>query len=48
MNFVCFVINYEMCALFIAALSQLIHTMVTLVSHSNNLLQLVILDHCYY
>ena len=33
----------SVCFLFIATLSQLIHTMVTLVSHSHNLFQLVLL-----
>ena len=34
--------------LFIVAMSQHIHTLVTLASHSNNLFQLVLLDHCHY
>ena len=33
----------SVCFLFIATLSQLIHTMVTLASHSHNLFQLVLL-----
>ena len=33
--------------LFIVTLSQHIHTLVTLVSHSYNLFQLVLLDHCH-
>ena len=37
---------YTLCVLFIATLSQHIHTMVILVSHSNNLFQLVLLDDC--
>ena len=31
---------------FIVALSQHIHTLVILVSHSHNLYQLLLLDHC--
>ena len=37
---------YTLCVLFIATLSQHIHTMIILVSHSNNLFQLVVLDDC--
>ena len=33
--------------LFIVTLSQLVHTLVTLVSHSHNLFQLVLLDRCH-
>ena len=36
------------CFLFMATLSQLIHTMVTLVSHSHDLLQLVLLVEMAY
>ena len=38
----------SVCFLFIATLSQLIHTMVTLVSHSHNLFQLVLLVETAY
>ena len=35
-----------LCFLFFVTLSQHIHTPVTLVSHSHNLSQLLLLDHC--
>ena len=38
----------SVCFLFIATLSQLMHTMVTLVSHSHNLFQLVLLVETVY
>ena len=41
-------INLTLCFLFIATLSQLIHTIVTLVSHSHNLFQLVLLVETAY
>ena len=38
---------WTLCFLFIATLSQHIHTMAKLVSHGHNLFQLVLLDHCH-
>ena len=38
-------IHIHLCFLFIATLQQHIHTLLTLISHSQNLFQLVLLDH---
>ena len=42
-----YIYTYNFCFLFIVTLSQHIRTLVTLVSHSHNISQLLLLDHCH-